>query len=73
MVQALFYDVLILNEGNDVHLPEALEAGEEVSLVYFPDKSCPIFPGFPGGFIRFQNSGYQFILAFFRFPRLTLL
>ena len=42
MLENLFYDVLVLNEGNDAHRPVTLGAREGVYLVYFLDKSCPV-------------------------------
>jgi hypothetical protein len=38
----LFYGVLILDEGDDAHLPVALGASEGVYLVDFLDKPCPV-------------------------------
>jgi hypothetical protein len=46
--------------ADDAHSALALWAGEGVHLIDFLDQPCPIFPGLPGGFIRFQNPGYQF-------------
>ena len=67
MLEDLFYDLLVLYEGDDLHPALAFCTGKRVYFIDLLDQSGPILSVLFGGTLRFQDIGHPFILVLF-FP-----
>ncbi len=67
MLEDLFYNLLVLYQTDYFHLSVTSRASQVGNLLDFLNQSGPVLSIFLGVLIRFQDTGYPFILVLF-FP-----